>query len=53
MMRYTKSKGHFWFYEEERKTMSQEEIASYYDRKKNPLSVLPQWFAVCCVKGGR
>ena len=48
-----RDKGHFWFYEEERRTMSQEEIDSYYDRKKNPLSALPQWFTVCCVKRGR
>lgn len=47
-----KDKGHFWFYEEERKQMTKEEIAAYYDIVKNPLSALPQWFTVCCVKSG-
>lgn len=45
-----RDKGHFWFYEEERKKMCQEEIDAYYDFEKNPLSALPQWFTVCCVK---
>lgn len=40
-------KGHFWFYEEEREKMSKNEIDSYYDIVKNPLSALPQWFSVC------
>ncbi len=45
-----KDKGHFWFYEEERKTMPKEEIEAYYDIEKNPLCGIPQWFTVCCVK---
>lgn len=47
-----KDKGHFWFYEEERKTMSPEEIEGWYDIKKNPLSGLPQWFTIYCTKKG-
>lgn len=45
-----KDKGHFWFYEEERKAMTAEEIEDYYDIRKNPLSGLPQWFTLCCKK---
>ena len=45
-----KEKGHFWFYEAERKKMSKSEIDSYYDITKNPLSALPQWFSVCGLK---
>lgn len=45
-----KEKGHFWFYEEEREKMSQEQIDCYYDIAANPLSALPQWFTVCCRK---
>mgnify|MGYP002921980976 FL=1 len=43
-------KGHFWFYEQERRKMTPEEIAAYYDIQKNPLSALPQWFSMCAVK---
>lgn len=45
-----KDKGHFWFYEEERKKMTAAEIETYYDIKTNPLSGLPQWFTLCCRK---
>ena len=45
-----KDKGHFWFYEKERSTMSQSEIDEYYDWKSNPLAALPQWFTVYAIK---
>lgn len=45
-----KDKGHFWFYEDKRAFMTQEEIEKYYNWETNPLAALPQWFTVYAVK---
>lgn len=41
-----RDKGHFWFYEDTRAKMTQEEINGYYDWKMNPYAALPQWFTL-------
>ena len=45
-----KDKGHFWFYQDKRATMTQEDIDGYYNWKVNPLAALPQWFTVLAIK---
>lgn len=45
-----KDRGHFWFYENERINMTKEEIDTYYNFEKNPLSALPQWFTLYAIK---
>lgn len=42
--------GHFWFYEEARAKMNEEEISKYYDWKVNPYAALPQWFTLYATK---
>jgi len=45
-----KDKGHFWFYEDKRAVMTQDEIDFYYNWKENPLAAIPQWFTICAIK---
>lgn len=43
-------KGHFWFYDDIREKMTEDEINGYYDWKVNPYTALLHWFSLCATK---